>query len=54
MKHNYDDRFENETSIDSIKESDKEESANLSVIPPLEKVKEGKGLKFFNSKQIIN
>ena len=37
LKHNYDDWLENETSIDTIKESDKEESINLSVIPSLEK-----------------
>ena len=37
--------------------SDKEEPVNLSHMPPLEgdeEVKEGKGLKKFNSKPIIN
>ena len=53
LKNNYDDWFENETSIDTIKESDKEESVNLSVIPPLEKVKEGKDLKVLTPNKLL-
>ena len=48
--YNYDNLFQNGES------TDKKESTDLPAMPALEgkEVKEGKGLKIFNSKQIIN
>ena len=39
--------------IDTRKESDKEESVILSIIPPLEKVKDEKGLKILTPNKLL-
>ena len=56
--YNYDSWFENEESYDTTsRKSDKEESIDLSDMPPLkgdkEEVKEGKGLKFLTPNKLL-
>ena len=55
MKHKYDEWFENEESTDTTRKSDKEDSLDLSDIPPLEgdEVKEGKGLKNLTPNKLL-
>ena len=48
--------FENEESIDKTRKIDKEESVDLSDMPPLEgdeEVKEGKGLNILTSNKLL-
>ena len=58
LKQNYYPWFENEKRGDKKESIDKEESADLNDMPPLEgdeeEVKKKKRIKIFNSKQIIN
>ena len=54
--YNYDVWFENEESTDTTRKCDKEESVNLSDMPPLEddgEVKEGKGLKILTANKLL-
>ena len=54
--YNYDIWFETEETSDTTRKSDKEESVNLSDMPPLEgdeEVNEGEGLKILTSNKLL-
>ena len=54
--YNYEDRSENEESTDKTRKNDKEESVDLSDMPPLEsheEIKERKGLKLLTPNKLL-